>query len=499
MDSRLDGFMSVSEILQFGRRQWVRILTGLGITVALVMVVTFLLTPVYESESLLLVKLGREYVYTPEVGDRAASASVNAARETAQLINELQIIQSQDLIQDVLTTVGVNVLYPKISKEARPTHPDELAAAVTRFTADISADRIRDADVLRVAYRHPNPDLAAKALKLLVERYLAKHLQAYGDTRATAFLEEKVADIRGQLQKAEDRLNQFQQETKAFSADDQRAQLLLQRRDVESLLKAARNEIAGLEQKIAYLRSEKEKVAASSRLASEQNKAVTDARAQLLELRLQEQKLLSSFSESSRAVESIRKQIGLVEQFLEEQRAVIGQGEYAEDLDKQIVGFEGDLHFQEARRDSLLGQISQIDKQLGALTDQGVQYRSLQRERDATDKAYQAYEQKLQEFKTFQEMDAQQIANISVIEPASPPLTPAYPRKLLNLVLGTFLGLGVGLAWAFATEYRAGRGRPEPAVVPAEVPTTLVEPGTVHWRTPGQGSAREAEPKPEDA
>jgi hypothetical protein len=58
--------------------------------------------------------------------------------------------------------------------------------------------------------------------------------------------------------------------------DDQRTLLLQQRRDVEVLLKAARNEIAGLQQKVAYLCGEKEKVAGSSRVASEQNKVVTD-------------------------------------------------------------------------------------------------------------------------------------------------------------------------------------------------------------------------------
>jgi uncharacterized protein involved in exopolysaccharide biosynthesis len=462
------------------------------------MVVTFLLTPIYESESLLLVRFGREYVYTPEVGDQAVNAPANRERQTAQLNTELEILRSRDLIEEVVTAVGVNVLYPGISKEARPSHPAELRAGVDRFGANLSAERIRDADVLRIAFRHPDPEQTARALNLLVEHFQAKHLRAYGDARATAFLEEKVTGIRSQLQEAEDKLKQFQKETKAFSADDQRTLLLQQRRDVEALLKAARNEIAGLQQKVAYLRGEKEKAAGSSRVASEQNKAVTDARAQLLELRLQEQKLLSSFSESSRAVESIRKQIALVEQFLEQQRAVIGQGEFAEDLDRQIVGLDGELRFQEARRDSLMGQIYQLDQQVAALTDQGVEYRNLMREREAIEKAYLAYDQKLQEFRTFQEMDAQKIANINVIQAASVPLSPVWPRKLLNLVLGTFLGLGVGLAWAFATEYLERRRHPE-AVVPADGPTTLLAPGSVHLRMPIQPSAEGAEPKPDDA
>jgi uncharacterized protein involved in exopolysaccharide biosynthesis len=43
-------------------------------------------------------------------------------------------------------------------------------------------------------------------------------------------------------------------------------------------------------------------------------------------------------------------------------------------------------------------------------------------------------------------MDAQKIANINVIQAASVPLAPVWPRKLLNLVLKTFLNLNVELA-----------------------------------------------------
>ena len=498
MDSQIDGNVSLNEVLQFTQRHRVCILKGLGITVAAVMVVTFLLTPVYESESRLLVKFGREYVYTPEVGDRSVNMSVSRERQTAQLNTELEILRSRDLIEDVVTTIGLNVLYPGISKEARPSQPGVLSSAVLRFASNLAADRIRDADVLRITFRHSDPALTARSLNLLVERFRTRHLQAYGDAQATAFLDEKVAGIRGQLQKAEDQLKQFQKETKAFSADDQRTLLLQQRRDVEAFLKAARNEIAGLQQKVAYLRSEKEKAAGSSRLASEQNKAVADARAQLLELRLQEQKLLSSFSESSRAVESVRKQIQLVEQFLEQQRAAIGQGEFAEDLEKQIVGLAGELRFQEARRDNLLGQISQLDEQIAALTERGGEYRNLVRERETSEKAYQVYEQKLQEFRTFQEMDAQNIANIGVIQAATVPTSAVWPRKSLNLLLGMVLGLGVGLAWALATDYVERRGQPEPAVVPGD-PATLVEPGTVHWRSPLRERGDKAKETPGDA
>jgi capsular polysaccharide biosynthesis protein len=45
-------------------------------------------------------------------------------------------------------------------------------------------------------------------------------------------------------------------------------------------------------------------------------------------------------------------------------------------------------------------------------------------------------------------MDTERMANVSLIEPARPPLKPVSPRVLLNIVLGVFLGGfgGLGLA-----------------------------------------------------
>jgi uncharacterized protein involved in exopolysaccharide biosynthesis len=134
------------------------------------------------------------------------NAPANRERQTAQLNTELEILRSRDLIEEGDSRRCQRPL-PGDQQEARPSHPAELRANVDRFGANLSAERIRDADVLRIAFRHPDPELTAKALNLLVEHFKAKHLRAYGDAWATAFLEEKVTGIRSQLQKAEDKLN----------------------------------------------------------------------------------------------------------------------------------------------------------------------------------------------------------------------------------------------------------------------------------------------------
>jgi capsular polysaccharide biosynthesis protein len=50
-------------------------------------------------------------------------------------------------------------------------------------------------------------------------------------------------------------------------------------------------------------------------------------------------------------------------------------------------------------------------------------------------------------------MDSEKIASVSLIEPAQVPLKPVSPKKMLNLVLGLFLGALGGLGLAFFLEY----------------------------------------------
>jgi capsular polysaccharide biosynthesis protein len=50
-------------------------------------------------------------------------------------------------------------------------------------------------------------------------------------------------------------------------------------------------------------------------------------------------------------------------------------------------------------------------------------------------------------------MDNQKIANISVVEPALPPIKPVKPKKILNIILSIILGSVAGLGVAFSSEY----------------------------------------------
>ena len=83
----------------------------------------------YVAEASLLLRLGREYVYTPEVGDPGVSGAPVAYDREQTIAAETRILTSRDLIDSVVKKVGVQNIYPKIA--ASGNDPAAIQGAAT--------------------------------------------------------------------------------------------------------------------------------------------------------------------------------------------------------------------------------------------------------------------------------------------------------------------------------------------------------------------------------
>src|SRR5664280_2010122 len=147
-------------------------------TVITVTVGTFMLSPVYEAKSTLLVKIGRENIYHPEVGDRSPMISINQE----EVVNsEINILTSQDLIEKVITALKIENIYPEVLKSSwledigLRTKVIPMQAAVLKFKKALTAEGIKKSSVIEISFQHKNPQMAAKAVNMLADLYKEKH------------------------------------------------------------------------------------------------------------------------------------------------------------------------------------------------------------------------------------------------------------------------------------------------------------------------------------
>ena len=191
---------------------------------------SFLIPPVYEARSSLMVKTGGEYVNRPEAGDTGALMLLRM-EEVAN--SEARILSSRELIEKVLTTLKVETVYPELAASP-PSAIPPLQAAVLAFGKNLTVEGVEKSNVIEVAFRHKDPQVAAWAVNLLVDFYREKHLQVFSDPQPS-LSQTGLAEHETNLKESETRMEAFKRKNRIFSPEEQRS-LLLKRYQEEKLL-----------------------------------------------------------------------------------------------------------------------------------------------------------------------------------------------------------------------------------------------------------------------
>ena len=226
-------------------------------TVLIVTLGSFLIPPTYEAKSSLLVKVGREFVNRSEVGN--AQSFLLSLNQDEVVNSEIQILSSRELIEKVLSTLKVETVYPDLVKSP-PSKMTPLQAAILAFEKKLTVEGVKKSNVIEVSFQHKDPQVAARAVNLLVDYYQEKHLQVFSDP-PSSFLEKQLAEYDQKLKQSENRMEAFKQKNRVFALEEQRSLLLKQRMKLDTSLKntksSSRNaKAAALKRKLGNLENE---------------------------------------------------------------------------------------------------------------------------------------------------------------------------------------------------------------------------------------------------
>lgn len=384
----------------------------LGVAVLLIGLV-LLQTPLYESTSLLLVKFGRELVYRPEIGTDRSFVSPDKA---AVINSELAILRSRPVLEGVVQSIGVPVLYPSLAEayeeatsqrgpdgSASPAETMLIAEAAERLRLALTSMALPEADVIQISIQHPDPIVASEATNELVDRFLDAHLSAFAQPEVVAFLEGRVASFENRLAQSELALREFQTAHSAFALEDAYAVLIQQRDETRARLNEIENQKAAI--RLRHM---------------QEDASVGQARNQLLTLEVEASR------REGRLLNETRAQIEVVKRFIAQRKA---------EVDKELDALE-------AQRLLVTEELAVIEAELAEMPALSSEYRRLASERDGDEEQYQTYRKRLHEARISSEMDRERIASINVIQPASPAPRPVWPpSKPISVVVALGLAL----------------------------------------------------------
>lgn len=325
-----------------------------------------------------------------------------------------------------------------------PEATEDLAyeSPLTRsFLSWLTVEAVRNTRLVRVSFESHYPDLAARVSNTLVEAFIAQHLdQKVEATRyATQFLAKQLEDARDKLGASEEKLSRFLKANAIlFVFPDkvgERQDLITQQLTVIS---------------DALLRARTERIAKESLLQQALSLDVNSLPAVLqgsLIVKLKEE-LVAMEGESRKLGQTFKPEYPRMQR-IAENIAEIRRQLHAE-IRRVVESLDADYRAALRNEQELQKALDEHRSLAGRLGDQMAEYNLLRRD---VDTARELYTSLLTRLKETQVSSALLTSNISIIDRAEVPLSPSKPRKGLNLLLATLIGLIGGVGLAFVLEY----------------------------------------------
>ena len=449
-----DASIDLSKFWHIIRKRWVPTSIVMASVFGLTAIVTFLQKPIYESQGKL--------VFAKKDAVSSLSALSNIADKVGDLGGLTNTSNPIDTESEVIRS------YPIVSKtitflELKNSNGEPLPIA--SFLKNLNLKSIRGTDVLQVSYRSTNPQEAKNVVNSIIKNYLETNISSNRSEAKAAkdFLSSQLPKVEQQVKEAEANLRNFKEKNKVVVLDTEA------KSGLESLSKlyATINEIQG------------QLAAVETRSQSLQNK---------MNLNTQEALDLTALSQSTSVQQalteynSVQRDIAVARTIYSDQHPnivslALKETALKQELESRVTQTMGSSKSlpQQGRQVGLLTQSltqelvkSEVEKlalrsQLGEL--QNV-YTSNRRRLDSLPRLEQeqlqlqrqlsvaqgTYEQLLKQFQIVQILESQNVGNARLVEEGLLPLNAISPIIPLNLGLGGFLAILLGLGTALLLE-----------------------------------------------
>ena len=433
------------------KHKWM-ILTVFFTMVLTVTVGSLLTVPMYEASSKILLKYGRENSYTPTIpSDSRSQVFMDVSREE-RINSEVEMLKGTNLATKVIHDLGVETVYPELLEKPllslRSAKQLPVDKAVPIFTKNLTVEAVAKSNIIDINFQHKDPVIAAQVVNKLVEVFLDLHIRVYKESGEYGFFDEQVKLYVKKLKESEDELKKFKNSKNITELKEQKSVLLHQISTLEISLaetQGALNENAG---RIKALNASTAASSGSAAMGQETDfniQAISGIRNKLADLKLEEGKLLSNYNEHSIAVINIRKEVEKAKQLLDKEEKTYH--------DKAVESISQNLSAFKAKETGYLQRLEKYREELNKINSSEMRLGELERQIKLNEDNYQLYLKKMEESRISNAMDNQKLANISIVAPAMPPVTPVKSKGIIIIVLSIILGLLSGLGMAFSIEY----------------------------------------------
>lgn len=447
------------------------LLTCFFIINAVVVLMTFTATPLYEASARLLIEKNNV---------NPLSSDVLLGRDPEFLETQAQIIRSGPVSRKVVRLLNLDQTYasyfPDLA-ESLPGGGDEggwLTRVFTRVKGistpsigeaallpeDIMADSswlvdklsmkirkaitvrpVRDSRVVEVSYTSTNPELSKRLAnavsKAYIEKILDMRMQASGYT--IDWMTKKADQERRKLEKSEMALQRYMQANNIVTIEDRIAltpQKLNELGSQFTQAEAERQDLQEMYEKIRHVENNLDQAATIPAIAD--NQTIQALRAEIIHAEQKQGDLSKKYGPKHPVMIRARGEVASLRDKLKEEIRHVS------------LMVQNEYELAQSKEENIAELLTTAKNSAVHLNEKSVQYGILKREAETNRKIYDALVSKIKEQGVTEQI---QTTNVWVVEEAVAPDDPTKPRKGLNLLLGLVLGLMGGIGLCFFIEY----------------------------------------------
>jgi polysaccharide biosynthesis transport protein len=425
-DESGDPGLDLGKLWRAGRRQLWIILLGCCLGVACGAIYLMRTVPRYTATTVVVIDSAKDK-------SGLAATIADLTYDSGAIDSQLELLKSENVAHAVVTDLILDRQPPSAFRPG--------SDLIGYLQSNLDVRRVGRSYVINVDYSSPDPIEAARISNAFARAYISEQLQSRFDSmqRASAWLEQKSLELRQKSLAADLAIQKFKT-SKDIQTPDNRLLGDQQLSEVSSQLITAKSELAHAEARYAQIRD----LMKSNNIAA----VVTDTLGSpvIQDLRKKYLEAASTEAELSHTLGPDHMQAVKLRRVMSELSTLVFN-----EMSRIASSYQSDVEVARARITTLERSLAGLAGENAEKNETMVRLQELQRESENYKALQGTFMQRIQQVQEQQSLPG---SEAHIITPASAPIHPSYPRRLLSMSLGLFFGGLAGVALAAAREAR---------------------------------------------
>ena len=412
------------------KRRWTILGVALGLT-AVVSVISFLMTPIYEATARLEIEAETPLLQSQSSSDVYQKADV----DDIFLQTQIQVLESENLAWQTIEQLKLAHHLDGGPADAAGVQESDKRKVqlIGAFHSRLKVEQVPRTRMLSVSFQDPDPQVAAQVATTLANGYLEYNFRQKDEAiRRSGWMEQQMEALKANVEKSQQAVVTYEQQNQIVFAGDKQNVLEQMLADQSRDLTAAKSE--RIQKESLYRQVLENRPHMASLVHDELLERLEEKSA---DLKQQYTQTLAQYGPNFPNAKRLKLQIDA------------NQGQVEHERDRIINRMSSDYKAASERERLAATGVTQQKEDVGRLNQLLVRDNMLRHEFETNQ---QLYESLLQRLKDATVSAALRSTNIHLVDSALAPNVPVRPKKLRNIVAAVWVGLIVGVIAAFAQE-----------------------------------------------